>query len=139
MIQFKYLEEYVYIQCMIHSALCVWKSALKPKSFASIPEYLDRVHKCSLFAPCFIPYSFEAGNVYIVDPVDLALNTWCPLSDDFAFTIDALSNEFSSISDKQTSRLGRWGPVRLAFFTSNANRKADGPADALEVIERFSH
>lgn len=100
---------------MIHSALCVWKSALKPKSFASIPEYLDRVHKCPLFAPCFMPFSLEAGNVYIVDPVDLALNTWCPLSDDFAFTIDALSNEFSSISDKQTSRLGRWGTVRLAF------------------------
>ncbi len=59
MIQFKYLEEYVYIQCMIHSALCVCKWAVTAKPFARIPEYLDRVHKCSVFAHLFMPLSFE--------------------------------------------------------------------------------
>ena len=37
-------------------------------------------------------------------------------------TVDSLSNEFSPMSDMQTSRLGRWKIVGLAFLTSNANR-----------------
>ncbi len=56
---FKYLEEYVDIQYIIHSAFCVCKQVVTANPFAPTPKHLDRVHKCSVFAPFLMPHSFE--------------------------------------------------------------------------------
>lgn len=68
MVQFIYLEGYVDIQSMIHSALCVCNQVVIAELFALISEYLDQGYRCSEFAPFLTRLSFLVRRKYYVKP-----------------------------------------------------------------------